>query len=66
LSYEALILSLPDIFCKYTNSCIFGWKIKLKICTTKVAEIKKGCMREITDLLKHLPLRGGPGEKERS
>jgi hypothetical protein len=22
--------------CQYTKSCIFGWKIKLKICTTKV------------------------------
>jgi hypothetical protein len=23
-------------FCQYTKSCIFGWKNKLKICTTKV------------------------------
>jgi hypothetical protein len=30
--------------CQYTKGCIFGWKITLKICATKVVHYRFGCI----------------------
>jgi hypothetical protein len=30
--------------CQYTKSCIFGWKIFLEFCTTKVVFYRFGCI----------------------